>query len=729
MLLVLISAFTTVAQCQTPKKVKLVFITFSDVTDPVERKVPVWANDFAQAMEDYYAFVSNGAFPVDVSVLRRLDDPKLAWANPNPSTTYQTPQPDPNSPTVEPHYGTNNAWAIEEIYDHFASFQFPNPWEDTDYVIFMNYRSVFPYGRLMGIGGSGIGMVAGFDPQAFGWGQIGAPTTMLDPVYTIGATEQIHHMELAVAHELGHILGLAHVPNSACPFSPCSLPPCGTPGQPNWNNMGHYSVMDEWNPRPDAGWRSYHPEFLLALDWVAKNTVAPTSIPTTVTIPRLRDPSSGIMVEVIPPAGDVMGQRFLLVNHQGDQFDALYGGTGLLIWHLGPLGWDLESAAGKDPGNDLDPLEADYCAEGSGEDFFDPSPGNLSFSPTSNPNSDLYDSFAQELPSGLHVDNIRYGAGTDILADVWVEGGIYYPREGQRFADADAPGSSTPKTIPVRWAVSGTTVDVLFSDAAGGNFTAVAENLPNSGAYDLDVPAGTPPGTGYRVRVVPDDDPGQALESPDVTVWKVTSLSGGITQKDCSSREFDLGVSWTTSVASDACVLKVYDPNGTEHGTFTGPGTSFSEELTLPCITGTWSYFVQAAYSGGGVVQSSTHTFGLSRCCPGGGHPPDPHEESSPATTTAIPKTDFLAPGTPNPFTAGSRLRFGLAHEGSVRLKIFTIQGQLVRTLVDGTLSAGIHEYDWDGRTDAGERGPAGIYMIRLETQDGTQSGKLIRMR
>ena len=41
--------------------------------------------------------------------------------------------------------------------------------------------------------------------------------------------------------------------------------------------------------------------------------------------------------------------------------------------------------------------------------------------------------------------------------------------------------------------------------------------------------------------------------------------------------------------------------------------------------------------------------------------------------------------------------------------------GDLVATLASGEdLAAGTHEYTWDGRTDAGERAPPGLYALEV---------------
>ena len=53
----------------------------------------------------------------------------------------------------------------------------------------------------------------------------------------------------------------------------------------------------------------------------------------------------------------------------------------------------------------------------------------------------------------------------------------------------------------------------------------------------------------------------------------------------------------------------------------------------------------------------------------------------------------------------------------------------LVRTLVDGTVEAGMHEVVWDGRDSAGRNLASGVYVYRLTYAGRTPSdqGSVVR--
>jgi uncharacterized repeat protein (TIGR01451 family) len=83
----------------------------------------------------------------------------------------------------------------------------------------------------------------------------------------------------------------------------------------------------------------------------------------------------------------------------------------------------------------------------------------------------------------------------------------------------------------------------------------------------------------------------------------------------------------------------------------------------------------------------------------------------------------------PNPFAAGTQIRYVVPADRRVTLKVFNVGGRLVRTLVEGAVPAGPNVVRWDGRDSGGNALSSGIYFYRL--QDGhdtiTRKGVLLR--
>ncbi|KPL06380.1 hypothetical protein AMJ71_09855 [candidate division TA06 bacterium SM1_40] len=111
----------------------------------------------------------------------------------------------------------------------------------------------------------------------------------------------------------------------------------------------------------------------------------------------------------------------------------------------------------------------------------------------------------------------------------------------------------------------------------------------------------------------------------------------------------------------------------------------------------------------------------------------------------------FLSRGRPNPFTESTIFIYslpghgtdeGLSSRGSqmihsadpqygdggVRLRLFDVQGRLVRTLVDRTGLPGFHAVRWDGRDDRGNRVGPGVYLAVLSSSLGTETQKVVAL-
>jgi hypothetical protein len=84
----------------------------------------------------------------------------------------------------------------------------------------------------------------------------------------------------------------------------------------------------------------------------------------------------------------------------------------------------------------------------------------------------------------------------------------------------------------------------------------------------------------------------------------------------------------------------------------------------------------------------------------------------------------------PNPFNPTARIRYTLAARAHVRLRIYGIRGELVKTLVDRVEEPGPdHVVIWDGSTDAGGQAPSGLYFCNLAAPTPRGTEKLILVR
>ena len=103
---------------------------------------------------------------------------------------------------------------------------------------------------------------------------------------------------------------------------------------------------------------------------------------------------------------------------------------------------------------------------------------------------------------------------------------------------------------------------------------------------------------------------------------------------------------------------------------------------------------------------------------------------SRPVKTTvvnrAIPTAYALNANYPNPFNPTTNISFALPIDSKVSLKIYNVAGQLVRTLVNETMVAGIHTVTWDGINSNGEKVASGIYFYKLNAGDYSKTMKMV---
>lgn len=82
-----------------------------------------------------------------------------------------------------------------------------------------------------------------------------------------------------------------------------------------------------------------------------------------------------------------------------------------------------------------------------------------------------------------------------------------------------------------------------------------------------------------------------------------------------------------------------------------------------------------------------------------------------------------LGQNMPNPFNPSTTIGYQLPESGQVRLSIYNLLGQEIRTLVNEPMEAGYYTAVWDGKDDGGRQVASGIYIYRM------QSGKFVDAR
>jgi hypothetical protein len=90
-------------------------------------------------------------------------------------------------------------------------------------------------------------------------------------------------------------------------------------------------------------------------------------------------------------------------------------------------------------------------------------------------------------------------------------------------------------------------------------------------------------------------------------------------------------------------------------------------------------------------------------------------------TNGDIPDTFTLFANYPNPFNLSTTICYSLPTSADIRLNIYNMKGEKVRTLVNQHQSAGTFEISWNGRNDNNVRVTSGIYIYRMEINTGRE--------
>lgn len=91
------------------------------------------------------------------------------------------------------------------------------------------------------------------------------------------------------------------------------------------------------------------------------------------------------------------------------------------------------------------------------------------------------------------------------------------------------------------------------------------------------------------------------------------------------------------------------------------------------------------------------------------GNPDDPGSPELPTVTK-------LMNAFPNPFNPSTTLRYSLKEAGKVRIEIYNMKGQMVRSYNTEHATPGYYQVSWDGKDAMGRPVSSGVYMYRMSS-------------
>ncbi len=110
--------------------------------------------------------------------------------------------------------------------------------------------------------------------------------------------------------------------------------------------------------------------------------------------------------------------------------------------------------------------------------------------------------------------------------------------------------------------------------------------------------------------------------------------------------------------------------------------------------------------------------------------PPDfSQEQDVDESSASRPDTWFLAPAYPNPFNPSTTIDFIVGSREKVTVKVYSVLGQEVTTLVNDVKVPGAYTAAWNGQDGSGKPVASGLYFVRMSSPSFQQVRKVTLLR
>ncbi len=96
---------------------------------------------------------------------------------------------------------------------------------------------------------------------------------------------------------------------------------------------------------------------------------------------------------------------------------------------------------------------------------------------------------------------------------------------------------------------------------------------------------------------------------------------------------------------------------------------------------------------------------------------------------TNLPNGFAIAQNYPNPFNPGTNIEYEIPIKSHIKIIVYNILGQEIKTIVDQIKSAGKYMTDWDGTDSNGKPVSSGVYYYKLESDGFVDSKKMVLVR
>ncbi|MCP4582016.1 MAG: T9SS type A sorting domain-containing protein [candidate division Zixibacteria bacterium] len=95
----------------------------------------------------------------------------------------------------------------------------------------------------------------------------------------------------------------------------------------------------------------------------------------------------------------------------------------------------------------------------------------------------------------------------------------------------------------------------------------------------------------------------------------------------------------------------------------------------------------------------------------------------------ARPASFELVGNYPNPFNPSTDIKFLAPEAGNVKIEIYNVAGQLVKTVLDEYVSAGVKAVTWDGTNSNGVKVNSGVYLYKMTAGNHVETEKMVLLK
>ena len=94
-----------------------------------------------------------------------------------------------------------------------------------------------------------------------------------------------------------------------------------------------------------------------------------------------------------------------------------------------------------------------------------------------------------------------------------------------------------------------------------------------------------------------------------------------------------------------------------------------------------------------------------------------------------LPEGYALKQNYPNPFSRRTIIEYEMGQTGHALVQVFDLLGRRVATLVNADMPSGVHQIEWDGRTDNGAVAASGVYFYRMQVAGAQKTRSMVVVR